>query len=58
MVVGEDKPTVITLDLQLYVKAQKLMSKEDMTGKLVLRIGGLHTIFSALKAIVRYTDVN
>ena len=53
MVVGEDKPTVITLVLQLYEKAQKLMSKEDMTGKFVLRIGELHTIFSAFKAIGR-----
>ena len=53
-VVGEGKPTVITLDLQLYEKAQKLMSKEDMTGKFVLRIGELHTVFSALKAIGRY----
>ena len=56
MVVGEDKPTVVTLDLQLYEKAQKLMSKEDMTGKFVLRIGELHTIFSALKAIGRYIE--
>ena len=56
MVVGEDKPTVITLDLQLYEKAQKLMSKEDMTGKFELRIGELHTIFSALKAIGRYIE--
>ena len=56
LVVGEDKPTVITLDLQLYEKAQKLMSKEDMTGKFVLRIGELHTVFSALKAIGRYIE--
>ena len=56
MVVGEDKPTVITLDLQLYKKAQKLMLKEDMTGKFVLWIGELHTIFSALKAIERYIE--
>lgn len=56
LVVGEGKPTVITLDLQLYEKAQKLMSKEDMTGKFVLRIGELHTVFSALKAIGRYIE--
>ena len=36
--IGEGKPTVITLDLQLY---EKLVSKEDMTGKFVLRIGDL-----------------
>ena len=28
-----------------------------MTGKFVLRIGELHTIFSALKAIGRYTSI-
>ena len=55
-VVGEGKPTVITLDLQLYEKAQKLMSKVNMTGKFVLRIGELHTVFSALKAIGRYIE--
>ena len=44
MVVGEDKPTVITLELQLYEKAKKLMSEEDMAGKFILRIGELHTI--------------
>ena len=55
-VVGEGKPTVITLDLQLFEKAQKLNSKEDMTGKFVLRIGELHTVFSALKAIGRYIE--
>ena len=56
VVVGEGKPTVVTLDLQLYEKAQKLMSRDDMKGKFVLRIGELHTIFSALKAIGRYIE--
>ena len=32
------------------------MSKEDMTGNFVLRIGELHTVFSALKAIGRYIE--
>ena len=56
VVVGEGKPTVVTLNLQLYEKAQKLMSRDDMKGKFVLRIGELHTIFSALKVIGRYIE--
>ena len=32
------------------------MSKEDMTGKVVLRIGELHTIFSVLKVVGRYIE--
>ena len=56
VVVGEGKPTVVTLDLHSYEKAQKLMSRDDMKGKFVLRIGELHTIFSALKAIGRYIE--
>ncbi len=57
-VVGPDSPTIITLDLQLYEKAQKLMSREDMKGKFVFRIGELHTIFSSLKALGRYIEAS
>lgn len=55
-VVGDDIPTVITLDLQLYEKAQQLLSREDLRGKFVIRIGELHTIFYSLKAIERYIE--
>ena len=53
-VVGPDMPTVVTFDLQLYEKAQKLMSREDKKGRYVLRIGELHTVFGSLKALGKY----
>lgn len=50
-VVGPDRKTVITLDMQLYEKAKQLeMSRQDCKGKWVLRIGELHTTMAALRA--------
>ena len=49
-------PAVVTFDLQLYEKAQKLMSREDMKGRYVLRIGELHTVFASLKALGKYIE--
>lgn len=57
-VVRPDLPTVITLNLQLYEKAQKLMSRPDMKGKFALRIEELHTVFSALKVLGHYIEGN
>lgn len=55
-VVGPDLPTVITLDLQLYEKTQKLMSRPDMKEKFALHIGELHTVFFVLKALGHHIE--
>ena len=55
---GHQRSTVITLDLQLYEKAQKLMSRSDMKGKFVLRMGELHTVFAALHALGKYVEAS
>lgn len=52
IVVGTDRKTIVTLDMDLYARALKLQSlKPDSTKHLVLRIGEFHTVLSALRAI-------
>ena len=52
MVMGPDRKTVITLDMALYERAKQLdMTREDCKGKWVLRLGEMHTVIAALRAI-------
>lgn len=56
VIVGEDKRTVVTLDLDLYERAVKLREAAKLHNKLILRIGELHTVFAALKSLGKYIE--
>ena len=52
MIVGPERKTVITLDMQLYEKAMRLqMYRDDCREKWILRLGELHTVMAALRTV-------
>ena len=49
--------TVITLDLQLYIKYIQLQEEgEEIRGKFIFCMGELHTLFSMFRAVGKYID--
>ena len=51
-VVGPERKTMITLDMDLYMRALKLQRlSPDLQNKLILRIGEFHTVLCALRAV-------
>lgn len=51
-VVGPEQKTIITLDMDLYMRALKLqMMSQDCGNKWILRIGEFHTVLCALRAV-------
>ena len=51
-IMGLNKKTVVTLDMQLYEKAKQLeQARDDVKGQFVFRIGELHTVMTALRAL-------
>ena len=54
-VVGPDRKTIITLDLDLYERALKLQSSTGNTNW-ILRVGELHACFASLHAIAKYIE--
>ena len=55
VVMGPDRKTVITLDLDLYERAIKIQSTQENTNW-VLRAGELHICFAALHALGKYVE--
>lgn len=56
-VVGQNRKTVITLDLGLYKPAKKLeMVKESLHDKFILRAGELHIVMAMLRSIGSYVE--
>ena len=52
LVVGEEYPTVISFDMALYEKAVQLLdSRLDLKGAVVPRLGELHAVMAALRAL-------
>ena len=52
MVTGEEHSTVITFDMALYEKAVRLVdAREDLKGTVLPRLGELHTVMAALRAL-------
>jgi len=52
VVVGPNRKTIITLDMALYERAKQLeMTRDDCKGKWVLRLGEMHTVMAALRAV-------
>ena len=48
--------TIISFDLQLYIKAIKLQVKPDVKADYVFRMGGLHVVFCVLKVLGKMID--
>ena len=52
LVVGQDHPTVITFDMALYEKAVQLLdARPNLKNEIVPRLGELHTVMAALRAL-------
>ena len=52
MAVGDTHPTTITFDLALYEKVVQLLdSRPDLKSNVVPRLGELHVVMAALRAI-------
>ena len=56
VVCGEERRTVITLDLDLYEHAVNIRNATGTMNHLVLRMGELHVVFAALHALGKYID--
>ena len=57
MITAPSKKTIITLDMQLFIKAEQLIhSRPELEGKFILRIGEPHEVFAQCKAIGKYID--
>ena len=54
--VWSDEKTVISFDLQLYIKAIHLQQKPDIRDNFVFRMGELHVVFCALKVLGKLID--
>ena len=55
-IVGEQRKTVITLDLGLYKPAKELQMARDDCINMILRPGELHMVMAALRTIGSYMD--
>ena len=56
-ITAPNKITIITVDLQLYIKAiQLISSRPELKDKFIIRIGELHEVFAQCKAIGKYID--
>ena len=52
-----DQKTIITLDLDLYERALKLLnSSPELMGNFILHLGELHIVFAQCRAIGRYLE--
>ena len=52
LVTGEEHPTVITFDMDLYEKAVHLVdARDDMKGTVLPRLSELHAVMTALRAL-------
>ena len=52
LVVGEEHMTVITFDMVFFEKAVQLVdARADLTGKVLPRLGELHVVMAALRAL-------
>ena len=52
LVTGEEHPTVITFDMALYEKAVQLVdARDDLKGTVLPRLGELHAVMAALRAL-------
>lgn len=54
--VYKDGKTIISFDLQLYIKAIRLQERDDIKDTFVFRMGELHVVFCVLKCIGKLID--
>ncbi|MES9882594.1 MAG: hypothetical protein ABW185_17125, partial [Sedimenticola sp.] len=56
-IVGPDSPVILTMDMDLYQRALKLqIAKPELQGRIILRIGELHTVFCMLRTIGSFIE--
>lgn len=48
--------TIISFDLQLYIKAIRLQERDDINESFVFRMGELHVVFCVLKCLGKLID--
>ena len=48
--------TIVTLDLQLYVKGMELRSKNEIKGNFIFRLEELHIVFAFTKVLGKYIN--
>ena len=58
MKIFKDGKTIISFDLQLYIKAILLQERNDIKDSFVFRKGELHVVFCVLKVIGKLIDGN
>ena len=51
LVIGKEHPTVITFDMALYKKVVQLLDSRNDLKRTVPRLGELHTVMAALRAL-------
>ena len=56
IVLGPNRKTVITLDMQLYEKAKQLEMFHNESNSWILRIGEMHTVMAGLRAAGTYIE--
>ena len=56
-VVGPGKKTVISLDMGLYLPAEKLQMARNYLNHLILRPGELHIVMAMLRTIGAYIEL-
>ena len=54
--VSPGRKTIISLDMQLYIKCIKRKAEDNVNRNFVFRVGELHTVFASLKATGKYID--
>ena len=54
--VYSDDKTIISFDIQLYIKTTRLQERNDVKNGFVFRMGELHVVFCALKVIEKLID--
>lgn len=54
IVVSGEGETIVTLDLQLYLKYMQMRENKDIKKNFIVRLGELHTVFAFLKVIGKY----
>ena len=57
-IITPGRKTLISLDMQLYIKAIKLKAKDTISRNYIFRIGELHTIFAFLKSMGKYINMS
>ena len=56
--IGQSSKTIISLDLQLYMKCIQLQSIGNINQNFIFRMGELHTVFCTMKVLGKIIDAS